>query len=254
LDTRCSFFCLIPRCQPFFRSLSSRNSSISAFLPPSLCFSPLPIPSSMRPSRVLNRVVGVWSPAHEAEGQPQPRHLGAQVALVQLEDTGFHLPVFSPRAARPFTRKSLLPIYDSSRTPGAFRLGIQIPWSYQLLGLDRLPRKRAVRRAAFLAREVPNPILKARKYEAALASGSRSYREVAQEFGVTAAEICQYIALVRRLPADLVRKMETEKRPDVLRRFSYRKLLAIARRGACDRKDVLADDEEPHRPVTRRNG
>jgi hypothetical protein len=80
-----------------------------------------------------------------------------------------------------------------------------------------------------LARGFPNPILKARKYEAALAGGTRSYREVAREFGVTRAEVCQYVALVRRLPLDLVAAVEVEDRPEVLRASSYRQLLSLAR-------------------------
>jgi hypothetical protein len=93
--------------------------------------------------------------------------------------------------------------------------------------------KRALRRAAFLAREVPNPIRRARKYEAALAAGKRSYRGVAREFGVTREEVCQYVTLVRRLPADLVNWVEREERPEVLRTYSYRKLLALARSAAA---------------------
>ncbi len=81
---------------------------------------------------------------------------------------------------------------------------------------------------AFLAR-TPNPILKARRYEAATAGGTRSYREVAQEFGVTREEVCQYLTLLRRLPDDLVKSLETETRPEVLRTMSYRRLLMMAR-------------------------
>jgi DNA-binding transcriptional regulator YdaS (Cro superfamily) len=63
----------------------------------------------------------------------------------------------------------------------------------------------------------------------ALAGGTRSYREVAREFGVTRVEVCQYVALVRRLPPELVTKVESETRPMVLRTYSLRKLLALAR-------------------------
>jgi ParB-like chromosome segregation protein Spo0J len=103
-----------------------------------------------------------------------------------------------------------------------------IPWSFRTLGIENGPSKRALQHAAFLAR-MPNPILKARRYEAATAGGTRSYREVAQAFGVTREEVCQYLTLLRRLPADLVSAVEKEKRPEVLRKLSYRKLLAIAR-------------------------
>ena len=87
-----------------------------------------------------------------------------------------------------------------------------------------------MRKAASLAREVPNPILKARKYEAALASGLGTYRDVARAFGVTREEVCQYVALLRRLPAELVHAVENESRPEILRTMSYRRLLARARK------------------------
>jgi hypothetical protein len=106
---------------------------------------------------------------------------------------------------------------------------MQIPWSFQALGLERPAGKRALRRAALLAKGVPNPIRKARRYEAALAGGMGSYREVARAFGVTRAEVCQYMALLRRLPAELVHAVENETRPEILRRMSYRRLLARAR-------------------------
>jgi ParB-like chromosome segregation protein Spo0J len=105
---------------------------------------------------------------------------------------------------------------------------MRIPWSFRVLGLEKGPSKRAVQHAAFLAR-TPNPILKARRYEAATAGGTRNYREVAQDFGVTREEVCQYLTLLRRLPPDLVSAVEKEQQPAVLRRLSYRKLLAIAR-------------------------
>jgi ParB-like chromosome segregation protein Spo0J len=103
-----------------------------------------------------------------------------------------------------------------------------IPWSFPALGLENGPSKRVLQHAAFLAR-TPNPILKARTYEAATARGTRSYREVAQEFGVTREEVCQYLTLLRRLPTEVVKSIEMETRPEVLRKMSYRKLLAMAR-------------------------
>jgi len=124
----------------------------------------------------------------------------------------------------------LLPIYDSRRTNYVARLEMRIPWSFRELGLERGPSKRVLQHAAFLAR-TPNPILKARKYEAATARGTLSYRDVAQKFGVTREEVCQYPMLLRRLPAELVQSMETETRPEVLRRMSYRRLLMMARSG-----------------------
>jgi len=121
-----------------------------------------------------------------------------------------------------------LPIYDSRRTNCGARLQMRIPWSFRVLGLENGPSKRALQHAAFLAR-TPNPILKARRYEAATAGGTRSYREVAQEFGVTREEVCQYLSLLKRLPDDLVKDIESETRPEVLRTMSYRRLLMMAR-------------------------
>jgi DNA-directed RNA polymerase sigma subunit (sigma70/sigma32) len=108
-------------------------------------------------------------------------------------------------------------------------LDLQVLWSFQALGLEHGPSKRALQHAAFLAREVPNPIAKARKYEAATAGGTRSYREVARDFGVTREEVCQYLTLLKKLPVDLVKSVEMETRPEVLRTMSYRRLLAQAR-------------------------
>ena len=107
---------------------------------------------------------------------------------------------------------------------------MRIPWSFRVLGLEKGPSKRALQHASFLAR-TPNPILKARRYEAATAGGTRSYREVAQDFGVTREEVCQYLSLLKRLPDDLVKGIESETRPDVLRTMSYRRLLMMARSG-----------------------
>jgi hypothetical protein len=60
-------------------------------------------------------------------------------------------------------------------------------------------------------------------------SCNRSYREVAKEFGVTREEVCQYLILLRRLPAELVDSVGSERRLEVLRTMSYRRLLAQAR-------------------------
>jgi hypothetical protein len=122
----------------------------------------------------------------------------------------------------------VLPICDRLRTTFGALLDLKIPWTFQALGLERGPSKRALQHEALLAR-TPNPILKARRYEAATAGGTRSYREVAREFGVTREEICQYLTLLRRLPDDLVKSLETETRPEVLRTMSCRRPLMMAR-------------------------
>jgi hypothetical protein len=42
-------------------------------------------------------------------------------------------------------------------------------------------------------------------------------------------EVCRYVALLRRLPSELVHAVENETRPEPLRTKSYRRLLAQAR-------------------------
>ena len=56
-----------------------------------------------------------------------------------------------------------------------------------------------------------------------------SYGKVAKRFGVTREEVCHYVTLVRRLPADLVAVVEAEQSQQVGRRLSLRVLLGIAR-------------------------
>lgn len=56
-----------------------------------------------------------------------------------------------------------------------------------------------------------------------------SYGKVAKKFGVTREEVCHYVTLVKRLPADLVVAVEGEGDPLRARRFNLRALLRIAR-------------------------
>ena len=112
-------------------------------------------------------------------------------------------------------------------TNQALRLRFVVAWTDAILGLVRF-NKRQRGRAERLARAYPNPIVKARVYEAALAGGG-SYAEAARHFGVTREEVCQYVALVRRLPAEFVGEVEAERDPAVLRVLSMRRLLSIAR-------------------------
>jgi hypothetical protein len=87
-------------------------------------------------------------------------------------------------------------------------------------------------------------------YERELASGLRTYQQVADRFGVTRAAVCQYLAIIKRLPTDLVRAIEVETNPDRLRALSLKRLVRIAR----------LDTEEARRtavaavpaPITRR--
>lgn len=104
----------------------------------------------------------------------------------------------------------------------AGRIARKIPWSFRRVRTDPLAAENAPSPPA-------NPIRKARLYEQAIAGGAKSYRQVAEQFGVTRQEVCQYLTLLRRLPAELARRVETETRPEFLREFSYRKLLAHAR-------------------------
>jgi hypothetical protein len=62
---------------------------------------------------------------------------------------------------------------------------------------------------------------------------------------VTREEVCQYLTLLRRLPDDLVKSLEAETRPEVLRTMSYRRLLTMAR--SAPRPDIAS-------PTSRRPG
>jgi len=43
-----------------------------------------------------------------------------------------------------------------------------------------------------------------------LAGGRRTYQQVADQFGLTRAAVCQYVTIVKRLPGDVVRAIEAE--------------------------------------------
>ncbi len=66
-------------------------------------------------------------------------------------------------------------------------------------------------------------------YEAALAEPGASYRTIAQRFGATREEVCQYMVVLKRLPAELRAVVEQETDPSRLRTLSLRRLLRIAR-------------------------
>lgn len=102
---------------------------------------------------------------------------------------------------------------------------VRSSWDAATLGLVRV-NKRRLRKMA----PVPNPIAKARLFEAALGRGGKcSQAEIAAQFGVTRQEVCQYLTLVKRLPVDVIRRIERESVPRRLRRLSLRRLLTIAR-------------------------
>ena len=90
-------------------------------------------------------------------------------------------------------------------------------------------RRRRPRAPRAAVRMVPNPIVRARVYEAARQGGARSYAQVAQEFGVAREEVCHYVALVRRLPSEIVARLERDFGETCPSSMSLRTLLAIAR-------------------------
>ena len=107
------------------------------------------------------------------------------------------------------------------------RLRSVVAWTANNLGIERTSKRR-LRRAARLARGSPNTIVRARMYEAALANGG-SYAEIALHFGVTREKVCHYVTLGRRLPPDLVHRVEQERAPEALRRLCLGRLLPVAR-------------------------
>lgn len=105
---------------------------------------------------------------------------------------------------------------------------IQKDWNYRVLGLEGAEKRRRLR----LGREdrVGAPAIhRARAFQAALNGGRRSYGELATEFGVTRAAVCQYLAIVDRLPMDALRALEGERDPARLRKASMKALVRIAR-------------------------
>ena len=66
--------------------------------------------------------------------------------------------------------------------------------------------------------------------------------DVARAYGLTRASVCQYLTLVRRLPADLLDKVEAVTDRDRLKRLSLRQLLAGAEvEGEGKRRRALVD-------------
>jgi len=88
---------------------------------------------------------------------------------------------------------------------------------------------RCQRRAELERRGWPNAIHRAREYERELAGGRRTYQQVADQFGVTRAAVCQYMTIVKRLPDDVVRVIEEETSQGRLRVLSMKRLVGIAR-------------------------
>jgi hypothetical protein len=107
-------------------------------------------------------------------------------------------------------------------------------WSRASLGLER--RRRSERPAP----PPMNVVARAKALELALAElGTEA--KVARAHGMTPASVSQYLAVARRLPADLLAGMVVETGPARLRRFSLRTLMDIAREeGEGKRRERLA--------------
>lgn len=81
----------------------------------------------------------------------------------------------------------------------------------------------------------PNPIPRARIYQQAL-EVEGSYGKVAKKFGVSREEVCHYVTVVKRLPADLVAAVDAERDARRQRQLSLRAVLGIARLGESTRQ------------------
>lgn len=119
-----------------------------------------------------------------------------------------------------------LPNHDNSRTNN-LTLSFVWPWTSEGIGWGRGNQRRA-RAAQRLQQGWPNPIPRARLYQEALEADG-SYGKVAKRFGVSREEVCHYVTVVRRLPAELVAMVDAEQDPLRQRQFSLRALLGVAR-------------------------
>lgn len=107
-------------------------------------------------------------------------------------------------------------------------------WSRASLGLERRRRRE---------RPAPPPMnVVARSTALVLALAELGTEaKVARAHGMTPASVSQYLAVARRLPADLLAGMVVETGPARLRRFSLRTLMDIAREeGEGKRRERLA--------------
>jgi hypothetical protein len=104
---------------------------------------------------------------------------------------------------------------------------VVVPWDRVALGLE-LP--------VLPGKPLPNPVVRAREFQAALERHGTA-AEVARAYCVTRASVCQYLTLLRRLPPDLLARVEFEQEPARLREMSLRNLMAIAKLdGVGDRR------------------
>lgn len=123
---------------------------------------------------------------------------------------------------------------DGHRTCNPLRLQVPAEWSRASLGLERRRRRE---------RQAPPPlnvVARAKALELALAKlGTEA--KVARAHAMTPAGVSQYLAVVRRLPADLLAGMVVETEPARLRNWSLRTLVEIARdEGEGRRRQRLA--------------
>jgi hypothetical protein len=114
------------------------------------------------------------------------------------------------------------------------------PWTAEAIGWGRVNQRR-LRAAQRLQQGWPNPIPRARLYQEAL-EVQGSYGKVAKRFGVTREEVCHYVTLVKRLPEDVVTRVEAEQDPARVRRLNLRALLRIARLGTAEEKRDATDE------------
>ena len=98
---------------------------------------------------------------------------------------------------------------------------VVVPWDRVALGLE-LP--------VLPGRPLPNPVARARELQAALEQHGTA-AGVARAYGVTMASVCQYLTLLRRLPAEVLAEVEVEKNPARLKQFTLRKLLETGQGG-----------------------
>lgn len=101
---------------------------------------------------------------------------------------------------------------------------VDVEWTRALLGLEKGST------VPVALKPLTNAVARAREFQRALeVHGSDA--GVARAYGLTRASVCQYLTLVRRLPADLLDQVEAVTDRDRLRRLSLRQLLAVAQVG-----------------------
>jgi hypothetical protein len=79
---------------------------------------------------------------------------------------------------------------------------VMVPWDRVALGLE-VP--------VLPGRPLPNPVVRARELQKALEQHGTP-AGVARAYGVTRASVCQYLTLLRRLPAELLEAVQEEGR------------------------------------------